>query len=157
MAKTNLTRLDRLMSKVEMLTECGCWIWMAALDPRGYAKFGFDRPGRGYGMEFAHRIAYELLKGPIPDGLELDHLCRVRCCVNPDHMDPVTHRENIRRGKCWQREKTHCPKGHPYDYVYPGGNHRTCLTCVNLHNKTYRLRKKAAAPALVATAQELEN
>lgn len=70
-----------------------CWLWAAGLNRDGYGRFGVSGTKLG-----AHRVAYELLRGPIPDGLELDHLCRAPCCVNPDHLEPVTHRENCRRG-----------------------------------------------------------
>lgn len=86
----------------------------------------------------AHREAYKAFKGEIPDGLELDHLCRVRNCVNPDHLEPVTRLENARRGigglmaGLRQRAKTHCPAGHPYapenTYFRANGN-RMCVTC----------------------------
>lgn len=71
-----------------------CWLWTSTLR-RGYGRF-WIAPGR---FVPAHRFAYELLVGPIPEGLELDHLCRNPACVNPAHLDPVTHRENVRRGK----------------------------------------------------------
>ena len=82
----------------------------------------------------AHRMIYELLVGPIPDGLEIDHLCRNRGCVNPGHMEPVTHRENLMRGDtvaAANPAKTHCIRGHPYDdeNTYRYGSHRYCRAC----------------------------
>lgn len=71
-----------------------CWIWQRFIDRDGYARANV----RGPGSNMAHRQYYEREKGPIPDGLHLDHLCRVRCCVNPDHLEPVTNAENQRRG-----------------------------------------------------------
>ena len=70
-----------------------CWIWIKATDDRGYGRIAH----RGRNVR-AHRLYYETLKGPVPPGLELDHLCRNPACVNPDHLDPVTHRVNVRRG-----------------------------------------------------------
>lgn len=70
-----------------------CWVWQRALDKQGYGCAWSEQRLRG-----AHRVIYELLVGPIPDGLELDHLCRVPACVNPDHLEPVSRSENIRRG-----------------------------------------------------------
>lgn len=70
-----------------------CWVWLLSIRPDGYGQYRLDGRPR-----LAHRIAYERANGVIPDGLELDHLCRVRACVNPDHLEPVTNRENTRRG-----------------------------------------------------------
>jgi HNH endonuclease len=108
-----------------------CWLWT-----------GHIATGKGYGRirvngeyQKAHRVSYELFVGPIPDGLQLDHLCRVRNCVNPEHLEPVTNRENGLRGTSPIYEnlkKTHCSKGHPLsgDNLYPrtdGG--RRCRIC----------------------------
>jgi hypothetical protein len=103
---------ERFWSKVRKTDDC--WLWTAGLNG-GYGVYtigGRPRP--------AHRLAYEELVGPVPDGLQLDHLCRVRRCVNPAHLEPVTSKENTRRGTAVdviaerQRSKTHCPRGHPY-------------------------------------------
>lgn len=83
---------QRLTSKVE-IDDAGCWLWRGAVDPTGYGRFFLD--GR---MDYAHRAAYRLLVGPIPEGLDIDHLCRVRACVNPQHLEAVTRRENLLRG-----------------------------------------------------------
>jgi len=125
----------------------GCWIWTAWLSD-GYGLIKND--GRTI---IAHRLAYELYKGPIPDGLELDHLCRNRCCVNPDHLEPVTRQANILRGMglCAENaKKTHCSNGHPYDekntYVrkrVSGG--RACRTCGRAHGKRHYAKKIEAA------------
>jgi hypothetical protein len=85
---------DRIMTKVETL-ENGCWIFTGALTEKGYGRIR----GVNKKMVVAHRAMYEELRGPIPDGEELDHICWVRACVNPDHMEPVTHAENIRRSR----------------------------------------------------------
>jgi hypothetical protein len=94
-----------------------------------YPLIGIWRNGNGT-VHLAHRLYYEITKGAIPAGLELDHKCRVRCCVNPDHLEPVTHTENMRRAS--KNLVTHCPVGHPYSgpnlYVRPNGG-RECLTC----------------------------
>lgn len=92
-----------------------CWLWGARIDKGGYGSFWHRNSMRG-----AHRVCFELLVGDVPQGLELDHLCRVRHCVNPSHLDVVTHAENARRGLsphvggAHQSQKTHCPKGHAY-------------------------------------------
>jgi len=91
----------------------GCWLWTGALDTSGYGIFTHLDTNVG-----AHRWSYQHHIGPVPEGLVLDHLCRVRHCVNPDHLEPVTNRENILRGEglaAANAAKTHCPQGHPYD------------------------------------------
>lgn len=108
-----------------------CWLWTGSVKPDGYGSLWVD--GRIIG---AHRVSYELLRGPIPKGHEIDHLCRVPGCVNPDHLEAVTHRENMLRSKspvADHARRTHCPKGHPLsgDNVYIGGKkyQRLCRTC----------------------------
>ena len=90
-AARRATPLQRLMDKV-VKNDNECWIWTSRVDRGDYGYFHYEKKGRR-----AHRVAYELLVGPIPDGLELDHICNVRRCVNPDHLEPVTHAENHRR------------------------------------------------------------
>lgn len=101
-----------------------CWLWTGPLTELGYARVTIN----GH-RTYAHRHAYQLLVGPIPEGLELDHVCRNRACVNPAHLEPVTHQENAARG-LMGRLKTHCPQGHA---LVPGNlakdRHRKCLTC----------------------------
>lgn len=120
-------------SSIERITETGCWIWMGALSAKGYARTSINGAKKS-----VHRSTYELLIGAIPAGLQLDHLCRIRCCCNPAHLEPVTGKENVRRG-CLaevQRErllsKTHCVNGHPYNdvnlYIRRDGR-RQCRTC----------------------------
>ena len=102
---------DRFWNKVTPEPVSGCWLWQGAQVHNGY---GVTRtPER---LLYAHRVAYEAARGPIADGLSVDHLCRVRHCVNPEHLEAVTQRENIRRGdqgKTWGTE-THCRYGHEY-------------------------------------------
>lgn len=107
-----------------------CWLWTGSMDSCGYGMFKFDGSMRG-----AHRWAWQDANGPIPDGLEIDHLCRVRNCVNPDHMECVSHAENVRRGDVGSlnRRKTHCPQGHPYSGANLGmsnAGRRQCLRCL---------------------------
>jgi hypothetical protein len=105
----------------------GCWIWLRSVDTSGYGRLFIDKK-----QVSAHRTAYEVYIGPIPEGKEIDHLCRVRCCINPVHLEPVTDRENALRGNggMFQASKTHCPQGHP---LIAGnlraGPRRACLTC----------------------------
>lgn len=104
----------RFWKKVEPIPIAGCWIWTGATSG-GYGHVRLLRE-----LKLAHRLSYELIKGPIPEGLELDHLCRVPCCVNPEHLEPVTSVENTKRGKLAEVTRaryariTHCPRGHAY-------------------------------------------
>jgi HNH endonuclease len=92
-----------------------------------------------------HRVVYELMKGPIPNGMTLDHLCRVEPCINTDHLEPVSMKTNIRRGDGLagrNARKTHCRNGHPFSientYIYPNGN-RSCRICGRaMSNAWYR-------------------
>ena len=125
---------DRFWSKVEFGDWLDCWLWTASRVD-GYGRFRLG--GRGSSPARAHVVAYELLIGPVPDGLELDHLCRVPACVNPSHLEAVTHAENCRRGRAGAHnaDKTHCPRGHPYDeentyWFGPDGKWRDCRACV---------------------------
>ena len=97
-----------------------CWVWLGALNSRGYGHL------RRFG--YAHRLSWEMLRGPIPTGMTIDHLCRKRRCVRPDHLEVVTRAENVRRENTSRRK---CPQGHEYDdantYVYKGK--RGCRTC----------------------------
>ena len=121
-----------------------CWLWVGFLRD-GYGSMLLD--GKRSGV---HRISYQWLVGPIPDGLQLDHLCRVRNCVNPEHLEPVTQRVNILRGRgaaVGNLEKTECPRGHAYAgenlRVYSGGG-RECAACGRARNKAWREAHKSA-------------
>lgn len=86
--------LPRLRSKLAVEPSTQCWVWTAAKDRRGYGRVRWsDR------TMFSHRVIYEQCRGPIPEGLSLDHLCRNTSCANPEHLDPVDHAENVRRGQ----------------------------------------------------------
>ena len=129
-----------------------CWVWMASRKRGGYGQFGAGR--RGEGMVYAHRFAYERLVGPIPDGLELDHICHNdsgcpggptcahRRCVNLAHIKTVTHAENLRRGASAHRLLTHCPQGHTYSEAntYRWNNQRFCRTCSKRYKTAYQDR-----------------
>ena len=121
-----------------------CWLWTGSLNNRMYGQFSF----RGK-TTTAHRVAYILFVGEIPDGLCVDHLCRVTKCVNPGHLEPVTQRENVSRGNAGlhERIKTHCPKGHIYagDNLRIHNNSRKCKQCQKENSRKYSLRQKEIA------------
>lgn len=125
-----------------------CWLWTAHTNHLGYGRFRV-----GATMVQAHRFAYEELVGPIPEGLELDHLCRNRTCVNPFHCEPVTERVNVLRGDTLPAAnvlKTHCPQGHEYTpentRLGPTGK-RYCRACTREWVRQYYRRQRAAALA----------
>lgn len=111
------------------VAESGCWIW-TGYTVKGYGQVG-GRP--------AHRVAYEREHGQIPAGMEVDHLCRVPLCVNPDHLEPVTRAENMRRRAA---ARAACINGHPFDeantYVAPGERKRICRACNRARAQRYR-------------------
>jgi len=120
--------IDRFMQKFSVDSN-GCWVWTEGRYSSGYGEFW-----NGERNMVAHQFAYELFVGPIPDGLEPDHTCRQRACVNPEHLDPVTRRENIARGESHiarQMEQEVCHRGHELSganlYVHRG--HRHCRAC----------------------------
>lgn len=145
--KVKMIILERFQDKYIPDPNSGCWLWTAYCDPKGYGRFRLR--GRIVG---AHRASYEIFVGPIPDGLYIDHLCRVRSCVNPAHMELVTNQENIRRGEAGkatgirQRAKTHCPSGHPYneENTYQHTRSRQCRECKKIYS--LKRRKKHDQP-----------
>lgn len=147
------TIIERLQYWV---TTEGCWEWSGAITAGGYGAMWAN--GRA---QVAHRVSYEAHRGPVPEGLELDHLCHTeavardecpggpdclhRRCINPDHLEPVTHHENALRGQAMkngenQRCKTHCAQGHEFteENIYrppKRPNERMCKTCITDRNQ----------------------
>lgn len=120
-----------------------CWVWTGHISRDGYAHFNAG----DLRQVMTHRWSWEFFRGPIPDGLVLDHLCRNRSCVNPDHMDVVTSQVNILRGEgvaALNAKKTSCPFGHPYigRMSRTGRPYRACLRCQALASHEYKLRLK---------------
>lgn len=112
--------------------ESGCWIWTGSRDRHGYGRLMMHRNGK-WQPEPAYRVAHELFKGPIPKGYHVDHLCRVPSCVNPDHLEAVTPRENtvVRSSKSPMAQlarRTECKNGHPFIGIDKNGGRR-CGIC----------------------------
>jgi hypothetical protein len=131
---------ERFMKYVAPEPNSGCWLWAGTLDSSGYGLIWDGKTNKK-----AHRISHELLKGPIPPRMEIDHKCRVRCCVNPDHLEVVTHRENFMRGLPFKKRKIECPHGHAYtpenSKLRKNGS-RVCRECDRLRSQTHNWRSR---------------
>lgn len=119
----------------------GCWTWLLSTRRNGYGHFSPEHSTH----VSSHRYAYELYIGPIPEGMQLDHLCRNRICCNPSHLEPVTCKENLLRGDTFNAKnasRTHCPKGHPYrgeNLMLQNGS-RHCRACRRQTTQAWRAR-----------------
>ena len=173
MARKTLPLIDRLLRQISPEPNTGCWLWTGPVTGGGYGQISIGR--RIDGFRPAHRVSYELHVGPIPAGLDLDHLCRVKICVNPAHLEPVTRRENLMRGNAVGQgtlagsrasvaaklSMTHCRKGHEY-----GPNRRRCLECyrryvdanrdsINARKRDWRAKRKSAASPCARAARRV--
>ncbi len=160
--ETKEQAIHRLMKHVSCEPNSGCWLWTGADSggPDPYGKAGY----RGESTQ-AYKLMYVLHKGEVPDGLELDHLCRVHLCVNPDHLEPVTHKVNMQRAGFYMKEtsylghKTHCPFGHEYTpentarKVKKGYMSRDCNRCD--HRRQVLKRIKQGKPVRPETLLKL--
>lgn len=132
----------------------GCWLWTGPLRKDGYAQIEIAKR-----KWLSHRLAYVMLVGPHPDGLELDHkVCSARHCCNPAHLEPVTHAENIRRGRAGQPQaaRTHCPEGHPYDETntrIADGYRRQCRECGRARFRRWYHERGGAQRQALTSAQ----
>jgi hypothetical protein len=140
---------ERFDAKWKLDTRSGCWVWQAASKGHGYGAI-WVTSGTGVGQQMlAHRVGYELYIGPVPDGMQLDHRCRNRACVNPAHLEPVTCEQNLKRSpRTWATRntaKTHCPQGHEYTLDNTrldqnGG--RYCRACARAKAAARRARQR---------------
>ena len=142
--------IERFMKRVRVDDATGCWLWTGALQPSGYGAFSVTAVN---GRRRAHRWSYEYHRGPVPEGLTIDHLCHDRrtchggpsClhrrCVNPAHLEPVTPQENSAR---MARGTTKCSRGHQLPPYVEGGV-RSCRTCATAAQRRYLARKAARA------------
>jgi hypothetical protein len=141
--------LERWWAKVEKTDTC--WLWRGNLDRHGYGQFGALTDGERRNHR-AHRWGYQQLVRPLDANETLDHLCRVHACVNPDHLEPVSHAENVARGDSGKHnaDKTHCPRGHEYteaNTYRPKRGGRECRTCMRDRSRATMRRRRAAAKA----------
>lgn len=125
--------MDLVERRAMVVNTDDCWVYAGAIYPNGYGRVDVNVGGCSTSRR-AHRIMYESIVGEIPEGLVMDHLCRVRLCINPDHLEPVTHAENSRRGIPGVNHnslKTFCAQGHEFDQenTYRHGGKRLCRKC----------------------------
>ncbi len=138
-----MNAVERFEAKFVPEALTGCWLWTAYRNPNGYGML--SRGTRDQGYILAHRFSYEQHRGSIPKGLSLDHLCRNPACVNPDHLEAVTQKENVLRGMspmALNAKKTHCSLGHELSQR-KGGRH--CLACATEKQRQRRALKRAKA------------
>ncbi|MFG0329862.1 MAG: HNH endonuclease signature motif containing protein [Phycisphaerales bacterium] len=130
--------IDRFVDKIDF-TDDGCWNWTASVNSDGYGQFR-----AGDEKRFAHRVVYEWFVRPLDPDLTLDHLCRNRACVNPDHLEEISLKENLRRGDAFivNARKTHCPQGHPYDRLDLRTGQRKCRRCQTAAQRRYKIRQQ---------------
>jgi hypothetical protein len=137
--------VERILRRIQLVDtghSTPCWISDRAANAKGYTKSRYPHDRASW---YTHRLAYVLLVGPIPKGLQLDHLCRQPACCNPDHLEPVTARENLVRGETVTAREvatTHCPRGHEYTnentYRRPDNpNKRDCKECRRQRNREW--------------------
>jgi len=145
MRRPNIFTLESLRANC-LITDSGCWLW------QGYLEGGYARARQAGKKVLLHRISFELTKGLIPDGLEIDHLCRNKSCLNPEHLEAVSHKENTLRGISFSAinsRKKSCINGHPLvgdNLIIDGAGHRRCKICTTITRrkalKKFRAKKR---------------
>lgn len=150
MGRPRMSVMDRIRERTSVDPETGCWEWLGAATVTGYGRMMVTREHKTHRSTLVHRAAYEELVGPIPEGLQLDHLCKNTMCCNPDHLEPVTHLENLLRSDTPSntfREATHCIHGHEFtpENTYRTDRGRYCRACRRRRNQESDARKRARA------------
>lgn len=149
--KTLFDLPEKIQDRIMPCPTTGCWIWTGILSRSGYGRISTSASGKKRYVS-SHRVVYERLVGPIPHGLQIDHLCRNTSCCNPLHLEPVTGRENLMRGfgpSAIAAKRQHCVNGHPLfgenlitiRVKKPGGHirhKRGCRSCMSARTKKYR-------------------
>lgn len=145
--RPSIPLIDRLNSRIDRTDSC--WIWSGKVDKTGYGSFGM-RVEKASRTRTAHKIVYETLVGEVPEGMQLDHLCKVPLCVNPEHLEIVTPRENTLRSDgiaAINARKTHCVHGHEFSvtntYTHPKRGSRHCRKCMSAASMKYQNKNKA--------------
>ena len=146
MTRTAVPIEDRFWNHVMPEPMSGCWLWLGGTSNGSYGNLHIKGTDN---FVYAHRFSYELHKGAIPPELEIDHLCRNTLRVNPDHLEAVTRRENVLRGRCpaaMQARQTHCKNGHLLsgDNIYASGRKRICKVCFQAGRARRRREKRKA-------------
>lgn len=134
---------EEVIAKAQALQD-SCWLWAELLTDIGYGRF-WRKMDDGWKLFLAHRVMYEEHKGSIPEGYQIDHLCRVRHCINPDHLEAITRKANILRGvspPALNLKKTHCPSGHEYteDNILMTKKGRQCRECGRARARYYKAK-----------------
>lgn len=144
-------QLEQIHARIVRNPDTECWDWTGPFSGNGYGRVTYDgRPWR------VHRLVYTLIKGEIPSGLQLDHLCRNRACCNPAHLEPVTGKVNVRRSPIHNYAKTHCKQGHPFTRENTGINRsagherRFCRTCQRAWNRAAAAKRRARSQDVAA-------
>ncbi|PYQ25660.1 MAG: HNH endonuclease [Acidobacteria bacterium] len=139
---------EKLLGRIEQ-SPTGCWLYTGGIGDHGYARFYLPRRGsKRPRLRWGHQVAYELFIGSVPAGRQLDHTCRVRHCINPTHVEPVTQKINLLRGvgfSAINARKTHCPEGHPYDSLNTWHRQTGARRCRTCHRQSERRRRTQRA------------